>query len=179
MAPIARAGLGWLLVVFDLRLGGYDVVVDAAGWLVVLLAMLAMRPRNHWFTWAARAAAVAMVLSLIEYLPDLPGAWVLLTAYNLVFAATLFCQASGMTACASAGGADGVATQTNGLRWAVLALNVLGVTAIISYYAGAREAASGVAVLVFLSLVCFVWFTALQLLVGNRPYFEPDAARTA
>jgi len=166
VAPITRAGLGWLLIVFDLRLGGYDVVVDAAGWLVVLLSMQALRSKNGWFTWAARSAGIALVLSLGEYVPELPGEVVATSVYNLAFTAAFFCQASGMTACAREGGADSIATQTNVLRWSVLALNVAGILLIVAFLSG-QESRTTLASVVFLSLLCFVWFTALQLLAGN------------
>jgi len=85
VAPITRAGLGWLLIVFDLRLGGYDVVVDAAGWALVLLAMLDMRRRGDWFRWAVAMSAVALWFSLIEYAPDVAGGEVATWVYNLLF----------------------------------------------------------------------------------------------
>jgi len=175
VAPITRAGLGWLLIVFDLRLGGYDVVVDAAGWALVLLAMLDMRRRGDWFRWAVAMSAVALWFSLIEYAPDVAGGEVATWVYNLLFTAAFFCQASGMTVCAREGGADSIATQTNVLRWTVLVLNVAGVLLILAFFSG-QESPATLAALVFISLVCFVWFTALQLLVGNRPYFDPAAA---
>jgi len=80
-----------------------------------------------------------------------------------------------MTVCAREGGADSIATQTNVLRWTVLVLNVAGVLLILAFLSG-QESPATLAALVFISLVCFVWFTALQLLVGNRPYFDPAAA---
>lgn len=173
MAPITRAGLGWVLVLFDLRFGGYDVVVDAAGWLLVLLACGAMQQRSVWFRWAARCAGLALVLSLLEYMPTLPGELLLVVGYNLAFAATLFCQASGLAVCARAGGAASIATQANVLRWTVLGLNVAATIGMVVYYAGSDPAATLVAAFVFFSLVCFVWFTALQLLMGERPAFDP------
>ena len=177
MAPISRAGLGWLLVVFDLRLGGYDVVVDAAGWLLVLLATRAMQAQSGWFAWATRTAGVALLFSLTEYVPELPVRWLLVVVYNVAFAATFLCQASGMTVCARVADATGVATQTNVLRWTVLALDIAAVIGIAAYYAE-RDTAGVVATLFFFSLLCFVWFTALQLLTGSRPYFDPDPAPT-
>lgn len=172
MAPIRRAGLGWLLVIVDLRFDGYDVVVDAAGWLVVWLACGAMQQRSPWFRWAARCAGVALALSFLEYLPSPPGELLLAVGYNVAFAATIFCQASGMTGCAQAAGAASIATQTNVLRWTVLGLNVAASLGMVAYYAGGVSAAM-VAALVFFSLACIVWFTALQLLVGERPAFDP------
>ena len=175
MAPITRAGLGWLVVVFDLRLAGYDMVVDAAGWLLVLLATRAMQQQSRWFIWASRSAGVALLFSVIEYVPGLPARGALVAVYNVAFAATFFCQASGMTVCARMADATGVATQTNVLRWTVLTLDVTAVIGIAAYYAGA-DTAGVVATLFFVSLLCFVWFTALQLLTGSRPYFDPDPA---
>ncbi len=171
MAPITRAGLGWLLVIFDLRVGDYDVVVDAVGWLLVMLACRTLQQRSVWFSRAAGCAAVALALSFLEYLPGLPGDLLLVVVYNVAFAATFFCQASAMTACAQADESSRVATQTNVLRWTILGLNVAAGIGIIAYHAGSDSAAATVAALLFLSLVCFVWFTALQLLVGARPEF--------
>lgn len=176
MSPITLAGLGWLVVIFDLRVDGYDVVADALGWLLVLLACRRMQQRSTWFRWAARCAGVALALSFLEYLPGLPGDLLLVVGYNVAFAATFFCQASGMVVCARAAGSTGVATQANVLRWTILGLNVGASIGIAVYYAGSHSAAAPVAALVFLSLVCFVWFTALQLLVGARPDFDPQPA---
>lgn len=174
MSPITLAGLGWLVVIFDLRLGGYDVVVDALGWLLVMLACRRMQQRSLWFRWAERCAGVALVLSLLEYLAGLPGDLLLVMGYNVAFAATFFCQASGMAVCARDAGSTGVATQANVLRWTILGLNAAASIGIAAYYAGSDFAAATVAALVFCSLVCFVWFTALQLLVGARPDFDPQ-----
>jgi len=59
---------------FDFRVGGFDVLPDAVGYLLIAIGLHRLSRVNQHFAAAARLAPVAMVLSLADfYQPAKPG----------------------------------------------------------------------------------------------------------
>ncbi|MGH3496383.1 MAG: hypothetical protein ACRDP1_02825 [Nocardioidaceae bacterium] len=180
MPPIQRTGVGWVIVLLDVRVHGYDVVADPVGWLLIWSGLRVLAPRSPWFGRAAVAAAVTGVLSLVEYAPAFTGGTALAGAYNLVLASVIVSQAWGIRDAAGAAGEHGPAAQCRVIAWATVVIAGFLAAGLIGYYAAHGAAVSLVASMVFLALLVMIWFTLLQLLIAPRAYLrDPSGAAPA
>ena len=64
LTALGAVAAGLLVVLADLRFGGIDVLPDVLGWVLVVLGTGALARTDRRFTWVARLAVLAAVLSL-------------------------------------------------------------------------------------------------------------------
>ncbi|GAB3990876.1 hypothetical protein [Nocardioides marmoraquaticus] len=72
MQPLQWVALGYLLVLLDLPVAGWDVLPDPVGWALVVAALVAVpRWRTAVGVPAVAAPALALVVALVLYVPGL------------------------------------------------------------------------------------------------------------
>lgn len=67
MRPLTLVVLGFLLVIADFSIDGFDLLPDPIGWLLVVLGLAPLRDRHAGFTAAYWAAIVLVPLSLLLF----------------------------------------------------------------------------------------------------------------
>ena len=66
MNPLGTVALGLLLVLLDLRIGGFDVLADVVGWVVAASGLARLTELDRRFGGARAAAVASGVLSLAD-----------------------------------------------------------------------------------------------------------------
>lgn len=166
MTPLARIAWGFLVVVIDFRVDGVDVIADVAGWALVLFGTTALTGRSPWFTAASAAAAFGALLSLPQLLSE-PGG-LLQTAGAVVETALVFSVCTGIMQLVD----EPQRTTADRIRWADLAVGVLGVALGLVVPAGTQVtngAAVVILVMVIVALLVMVWFLLFLLGVQRHP----------
>jgi hypothetical protein len=101
VTPLQKIAMGLLLVLLDVPFVGYDAVPDLAGWILVVLGLIGLRPRlanTYTLLWlAAIAAVVSGALFLPEVNQQLPESteW-LLSLPQLAFSVLLCTAVAGL-----------------------------------------------------------------------------------
>lgn len=125
MHPYKLIALGLLIAAVDLRLNGFDLIVDAIGWFIALGALDQLGRQVHpAFVPARNAALVAGLVSLTELV-----ALVLPTPVNILLGladvVAVWFIATAVMAVASANGDEKTDSLFNVLRWATVATTAL------------------------------------------------------
>ena len=68
VSGLAKVFWGLLLVFFDIKIQGFDILLDPLGFLIVIVGLAQLAPRNQRFSRASTAAVVLLVLSILEAL---------------------------------------------------------------------------------------------------------------
>ena len=68
MPPLRLAAIGLLLVLIDIRLGGFSLSLDLIGWLMVMGGMHQLAGGNRWFTWSRNLAVVSVATELVLFI---------------------------------------------------------------------------------------------------------------
>ncbi len=170
MPPLGKVVLGFLLVVLDFRIDGFDLIPDVLGWLLVLVGLMPLAGRSPGFAAAAVASAAGALLALPLQL-DEPG-----LVLGLLEAATQTVLVFGTCTGLRAVVAEPRVRQTaDRIRWADLTLAGLG--AAIGLVAG-RGAGGGqvdgaavvtLLVLLVATLAVAVWFLVFLWSQRARP----------
>lgn len=126
MQPYKSIALGLLVVSVDLTLNGFDLIVDALGWFLVVVALDRLVRQAHPAFLPARAAAVvAAGISLMELFPiSLPPLVLLLL--GLTDAVVLVLIAVAVMKVAGEHGDAATASRFNVQRWVVIAAEAAG-----------------------------------------------------
>ena len=156
MSPLGKVVIGFLLVVFDFRFEGFDLVPDLLGWLLVLAGLMPLTGRSRGFAVAAVAAAAGALLALPLQLSE-PGP-VLGFLEAVAQTALVFGTCTGVRALVAE---PRVRRTADRIRWADLALT--GVGTAIGLVADGDTTVDGAAVgpllvLVAAALAVAVWF---------------------
>lgn len=69
MKPLQAVGCGLLLILLDVVIAGFDLLPDPFGWALVLVGVVALRPRLSTGTPVLAAAATAAVVSVPLWIP--------------------------------------------------------------------------------------------------------------
>ncbi|MFI6319491.1 hypothetical protein ACIBG8_18305 [Nonomuraea sp. NPDC050556] len=125
MHPYKSIALGLLIAAIDLRLNGFDLIVDAIGWFIVLQALDQLTRQVHpAFLPARTAALVAGLVSLTDLVGlGLPAPISFLL--GLADVAAVWFVATAVMAVASANGDERTDSLFNVLRWATVATTAL------------------------------------------------------
>ena len=182
MHPLRRVFWGFLIVFVDIRLGGFDVIPDVIGWVIVLAGLLAVSAQHAALRIALIAASIALVVGFVtEYVLASPSTadgtvWgVLDTVASTVF---IFAMCTGMRDLARAAGNERIAAQADVVRWLDVALTV--VVLAIAAAAGFPEERIGIGsssalpllalpllAFVAIALAVVIWFLVLLFLCGR------------
>ena len=165
--------LGFAVVLFDLRMNGFDVVSDPVGWVLVLVALLGLTRRHTGFAVAAASAIAGTFVSLGTVLSE-PGA-VLGVVEGVVLTGVVFGTCTALIALALSP-ADRRAADI--IRWLDLGLTVLSLVALPAAGEGTVHVGGAAGLLVVAAVVAaivtVVWFLLVVWRVELRP--EPVAA---
>jgi hypothetical protein len=165
VTPLQKIAMGLLLVLLDVSFKGYDAVPDLAGWILVVLGLIGLRPRLANTDTLLWLAAIAGIVSGALFLPELSGRlqdsteW-LLSLPQLVFS-VLLCTA---VADLSEHEDRRASARFLLLRWFFVALAVLPV----ALYGGHVEAL--VVPLAVLSVAANVYLIVLLFTVSRKAY---------
>lgn len=83
MTPLQSIAMGLVVVLVHAPFGGYDAVADPAGWLLVLLGLIRLRPRLAGAGVLVGVALLSLAVSTATYLPQVreqltdSGGWAL------------------------------------------------------------------------------------------------------
>jgi hypothetical protein len=72
MTPFRKLFFGFLFVFIDIRIGGFDLFVDLAGYLLVVVGLAELGTRNRNFARARVHATVLLALSALDLLIRTP-----------------------------------------------------------------------------------------------------------
>ena len=166
MAPLTRFVIGFVVVLLDFRIDGFDLLPDLVGWTLVLTAVVALRRRSGWFRVAAVAAAIELLVSLTELTQAASELSALVDA--VATTVLLFAVTSGVIAGV---GTDEIRASGDPVRWTNLVLGVVSVLAVaLLAGGGAPDAGTGlVLILVLASLAAAVWFLVFCWRQRSRP----------
>jgi hypothetical protein len=166
MTPLARVAWGFLIVVIDFRVDGFDVVADPLGWVLVLAGLLPLAGRSGWLTAAAVAAGAGFLLSIPQALAE-PGPG-LAAVHGLVETVLVFGTCTGIMQLV----ADRPRATANRIRWADLGIVSVGI--LVGLASGEDTQVSGgaaglVLLLVLAALAVMAWFAIFLLGIQRHP----------
>lgn len=168
LQPLRLAAWGMLLVFFDFKFEGIDLIPDPIGWLAAALATSSLAGRSiagaRIFGIASLAATVALLISLPDWI-GVTGTF-LETAGVVTHTAFVFATCTAIMVAAPSQRAP-----ANAIRWLDLGLAALIVVLglLISDQPVGHDAEALVLVLVLLGLAVFVWFIVLLFSTENPP----------
>ncbi len=167
MKPLAVIAVGLILVVVDIRYGGFDVLTDVLGWLACFWALLQMSRMSSWFGIGVAGAALGAASSMFHLSAEPTPLISMLDQIATVL--MVFGTCSGIMALAQ--DADpGVASMANILRWVTLGLGLVSPLAVL---------AGGPTVIVVLGLAALavvIWFIMMLFSVSRREYAVPPTS---
>lgn len=169
MAPLLESGLGWVLVLLDVPLGGIDLFVDVAGWLLIAHGAHRIIWRGRWFEVTRAAAVVAAVVSLRTYVPALAEMRAVTVGESILLTVVVVCLATAMIVALRGTSAVSGVVQLRVVRVGAVVAEVLSVGGLLGRGAGIGDANGVVAVGIITGTVALIWFTLLQLLISARP----------
>lgn len=115
MTALGSVVVGLVVVMLDLRIGGFDLLADPLGWALALTGLARLRPLHPGFRVAVVAAAVGLVISIPQTFGE-PGN-VLVAIDSVTSTVLTFSVCTAMIALLPA-----VRTWAETVRWADLAL---------------------------------------------------------
>jgi hypothetical protein len=159
---------GFVVILFDLRFEGFDIISDPIGWLLVLIALVGLTRRHAGFVLAAASALAGVVVSLGTVLAP-PGS-VITTLEDVVLTGVVFGTCTAFCALA-ASARDRSAANT--IRWLELAITVI--AAFVPTLTGEEKVAvEGAAVVPFVLVLVVVFAVVIWFLVlAWRVELEP------
>lgn len=174
MTSLGMLVAGFLIVIADLRIKGFDLITDPIGWVLALVALAGLT-RLHWgFTLAAASSVAGLIVSVGSIQQPTEG--LLGTAESIVMTGVVFGTCSAILALSSSA-RDRRAADV--IRWVDLALTVF-VVASSPWTPDEKVDVSGAAAfplvaLVILALGVVIWFLLLVWRVRREPAYAPDA----
>ena len=155
MVPLARLVVGYLLVLVDLRIDGFDLVPDLVGWALVLWALVPLTRRSDWFRLALVAAVVELVLSLVEVRQPVGGLALLVDVG--AGAAFIFAVVTGIIATV---GREEVRAAGDPVRWTNLVMGLVAFVLVTMVDSGQVVDLGGgpILLVVLVGLGAVVWF---------------------
>ncbi|GLX01376.1 hypothetical protein Misp02_54620 [Microtetraspora sp. NBRC 16547] len=166
MPPLYPVATGFLITSLALRINGFDILVDAVGWLLVVFGLSHMEASiDPVFGKAKVAAIVTLVLSAAE-LVGLTVHVVIGLLYGLSRMATIWLVAEGIITRAQAFGDVSTASTFNALRWVLAIVSVVGW---LIGYTGAPVPIIAL-IVVIIGLGAILWFTICLYRSARLPY---------
>ena len=167
MTPPTRILWGLVLIVFDFRIDGLDLVPDLLGWLVIVWGIVPLRDRSGWFDLAMVGAALGALLS-IPQLVSAPGPELTMVE-SLAMTALVFGTCSGIATLVDEASVVRTATV---IRWLDL-----GLTAVLVLATGLERTVSvwtvsWVLPVGLLALVVFIWFAVFLFTLRRHPALQ-------
>ncbi len=154
---------GLLLVFVDVRLGGFDVLLDAAGYVMTGIGAWRLSGAAPGFRAAAVVAAVLTVPGLVDSVRPLEGGGLLGILEIVGQGALSWTLLTGIAVFTGAGGRPGLARRARRLRAAEVALAAAGLLLQLAVRGGA-DVAGPTAVLAILNIALL----AMVLLLVHR-----------
>lgn len=171
MAPIAVSGLGFLLVLLQIRIDGFDLANDTVGWVLMAYALLRLATFSRCFTGAGVVAVLGGLLSVLGYLPvEAPSQRV----GQLLLTVALVLAALGVSARAERAQDGSVRRQGRMIAWLTGVAAAAGALFGWAANTGYGELVPAAVLSAVVSFVAAVWFVVLQLFLGRRSYLRPD-----
>lgn len=178
MRPLLLVFWGLIVVVVDLRVGGYDVVSDVVGWLLVVYGTRQLHHRDVAFTAATAGAVLGGIGAVYQLVPGLYLAEWLVWLLGLVeiLATTVLVVAVCTGIARVLAHEPSVVRQARTIRAADLVLT--GVVAVVTGTSGwiLREGPMLLVVLVA-AFAVGTWFLVLLWRVRNRPGLGGESAQ--
>lgn len=151
---------GLLIVVVDLRFGGFDVIIDPVGWMFVVAALLGLTRLHPGFVGAAVAATIGILVGCATLLGE--AGPVLRQLEGIATTGVVFGTCTALIALATSPRDRGTA---NTIRWLDLGLTALGFVPLLITGGETVEVGAELAVvivpLVILALGVLIWFLVL------------------
>lgn len=170
MAPLLQTGLGWILVLLDVRLNGFDVFIDFIGWLLIAYSVGRIAWRSSWFEVTRVVAIVAAVLSLRNFWTTLADSRVLDVVEGFVLTAAVVVLGQAMYEAVVDTPADARSLPKQ-LRVIQAATLVLWALTLIGFAVRLADEHTGdilVAIGTAFGTLVLVWFAVLQLFSAER-----------
>lgn len=169
LKPLSTVAWAQLLVFFDFRIDGLDIIPDPLGWVIAAVALGTLSRLHVGFQVAAVAGWVAVLPSVIEMLDADQS----LITTIVALATTVFVFA---TCTAIMATAPQLAGQANAIRWIDLGL-MFAVVPLTFADEDDSDLAPLVVIAVIVALAVFVWFLVLLFRAARadepRPAGEP------
>jgi hypothetical protein len=165
MRPLLIVFWGLVVVVLDLWVEGYDVVVDAVGWLLVVVGTLRLRQADPAFTYAIVGAVVGGIGSVHQLVPG----YILDDAVASLLAVVETLALTALVVGTCAGVERILAHEPKTVQHALVLRKVyVGLTVVALVWSSMPDAP----ILLFLGVVTLAvlaWFLVFLLMVRNRP----------
>jgi hypothetical protein len=170
VTPLGLVVAGFLLVLLDFRVAGFDFLPDSVGWLATVLGLVRLRERSGWFGVALAAAVVGVLVGVPVQFAEPEGP--LLALSSVVETCLVFAVCSGV--------AEAVATDERVRRTAHLIRWLdLGLVVLLTGLAVLAPEPASILVLGVATLAVAVWFLVFVASVRQRPELQPGLVVTA
>lgn len=175
MKPLQAVGMGLVVVALEARVGGYDLLADPLGWLLVLYGVRRL-PQLPWSSTVRFLVGLALVVSVLLWFPAVPEA-LADTDASLEWAASLpQILAVGAISAALARLAQ-EAGDRRAWAWLRTALTLLVLTAVVPVVVLSVQS-SAVGAMLLLGLVTVVLVIVLLFGYASRPWAAAPVDQT-
>ncbi len=178
MTPLGLMAWGIGIVIFDLRIDGFDYLIDVVGWVLCAMAAARLGGDSRWFHVAMWAAIVGGVVSLTENFDVEQSAWLVVPA-SLAQLVLAWAVCTGIIEKLSESTSAHVevhrrrAVEANRVRWTVAATFIA--ISLLAPFMIATSTDVGVGALLPLIIVClvaYVWFLFLVIRLRGNPSLQ-------
>jgi hypothetical protein len=184
MSPISRVATGFLIALVTVRINhGFDLLVDAVGWLIATAALSRLEATlDPVFSTAKTFCAITCVVSLADVVGFTENLLIGLV-YTILQAVSVLLVATAIIRRAEAHGDASTATKFNALRVLVAVITALtvllaiGGTSVTFGLVSAPAGGTGVLglIAVAVAVIAIIWFFALFYRAARLPYLRPPA----
>lgn len=179
MNGLRLAGIGMIVILADLKIDGFDLIVDAVGWVLVYVGLTRLSRLIADFKPARIATAPAMLFSLLEFTraEGVPAQTIAIVAPITTEAVVVVLTCAALMRVAKRAGDEATAATAGHVRLANLMMTLIAVVLTILAESEPSDVTgdwAGLLVLLFViaGFAASLWFIALLVSRADRPYLQ-------
>lgn len=177
MNGLRLAGCGMLIVLADLKFDGFDVLVDAVGWVLVLIGLSRLTRLDAEFSPAKTLTGPAIIISFSEIsMPEGASPQTVAIFVLVTTAAVVVVTCTALMRAAKRAGDEATVTMASQVRSANALTTLVAVVIAILSGGEPSDVTGGAGLLVVLLVIAgfaaSLWFIVLLVSRADRPYLQ-------
>lgn len=177
MNGLRLAGMGMIVVLADLKVGGFDLIVDAVGWVLVYAGLARLTRLAADFKPAKLVTGPAILFSFFEFTrPEGTTAESIAIVGLVTTVAVVVLTCTALMRVAKRAGDEATAATAGHVRLANLLMTLVAVVVAILADSEPSEVTGGAGLLVLLLIIAgfaaSLWFIVLLFSRADRPYLQ-------